>query len=481
MGGRSLLVAGDIGGTNARLSLFDASEALAPAQQPCVYRASYKNDKYATFNDLVLTFLREAGVNAASGDALEALCLAVAGPVSDNRVNFTNRQQWLLDANELRLSFNVQRVCFVNDFVANGYGLLTLDEQEECFTLAEGKRDVRRPIARLGAGTGLGECFLTPSDPVLAERLHASGCCESGLSSDLPYDAYPTEGGHVEFAPRDELEAEMLRFLQDKFSESGHRVSVERIVSGRGLVSVYEFLRQKYPERVNPRYDRSILEAEEGGALVAKYAYECAFCAQAMNIMMSVYGSEVGNVALKYLPFGGLYVTGGIAPKNLDCIKGSGSDFMRSLYDKGRVSQMLYKVPVKVVLAEDLGLRGAHLVATRMHSAALQTATAKETENAANTPLRGLRFPTWLKAAATGAGAGEDGKSGSGDARQQQQQQQSFPPPPPPPPPSPPRPFISIFKPLDLAVYVAGMTAIVGSVAFSLRALVRSGIGNSGT
>ena len=437
---RKLLVAGDIGGTNARLALYDASMASDPTQQACVHRASYRNDDFEQFHDLVHTFLRESGVAlVGGGDVIVSVCFAVAGPVTGDRVDFTNRKQWILDAAELRDALSVRQARFVNDFVANGYGLLTLDERNECYLLQAGEPVAGAPMACVGAGTGLGECYLTPSATASSEspaggtrQQQSSNALDADHDSGAPasslqfgYDAYPTEGGHVEFAPTTELETDMLFFLQHKFSESGNRVSVERIVSGRGLVNVYEFLRQAFPDKVTPRIDEAILAASDGAAAIAKYAYECALCSQAMKIMMDAYGSECGNVALKYLPFGGLYITGGIAPKNLEWLSTGKSDFMERFRSKGRVSPVLARIPVRVVLAEDLGLRGAHVVAARM-------AASADAEPAA--PSRRKRWPSaWL---------GGGGGGGGGDVRER----------------------------LDTVVYAIGLSAAVGSFLYTVHA-----------
>jgi glucokinase len=354
---RRLVVTGDIGGTNARLAIFDVTDTKEVCDQRCVHRALYLNEKFARFHDVLDTFLQEARAQIEDTSLqLVAMCLAVAGPVIGDRVSFTNRQQWILDANELRDAFQIDRVRFLNDFVSNGYGLLTLNEAEECFVLQRGEPSPGDPKACVGAGTGLGECYLT-----------AGRSLDRAASASVwQYDAYPTEGGHVDFSPLTELEMELLRYLQNKFGDSGHRVSVERLVSGRGLVNVYEFLRDKYPDRIQESIDRSIREANDGAATVARYVYECGLCAQAMRMMMDIYGTECGNAALKYLPFGGLYIAGGIAPKNLEWLQEGKSDFLKRFREKGRVSTILRRIPLKVVLAEDLGLRGAHLVAARM-------------------------------------------------------------------------------------------------------------------
>lgn len=204
--------------------------------------------------------------------------------------------------------------------------------------------DPTAPIACIGAGTGLGEVFLTPS-------------------GDGLYEAWASEGGHVEFAPHNQLEFELLLFLQKKFKG---RVSIERIASGMGLVNVYEFLRQKFPDQIVEEHDALILgEATEGAKHIGALMDKDRLCMQSMELMVASYGSEAGNLGLNFLPYGGLYIAGGIAVKILKLIEGHNSKFMKNFRDKGRVSGALDNIPVKVVTAPDLGMRGAHVVAAR--------------------------------------------------------------------------------------------------------------------
>ena len=188
----------------------------------------------------------------------------------------------------------------------------------------EGKEDRSAPIGVIGAGTGLGEVFMTPR------------------GGDGVYEAWPSEGGHVEFAPRNELEFECLQFIKQKL---GGRVSVERVVSGTGLVNVYEFLRSKFPEHIVARYDDEIMrETKEGGALIGKYSSEDKLCKQSMAFMLESYGAETGNLGLKFMPYGGLYIAGGIITKVLHHVNKKDSVFMKAFRDKGRLSTALYDV-----------------------------------------------------------------------------------------------------------------------------------------
>eukprot|EP00188_Purpureofilum_apyrenoidigerum_P006053 Plantae.Rhodophyta-Purpureofilum_apyrenoidigerum.ctg8690.p1 GENE.Plantae.Rhodophyta-Purpureofilum_apyrenoidigerum.ctg8690~~Plantae.Rhodophyta-Purpureofilum_apyrenoidigerum.ctg8690.p1 ORF type:complete len:450 (-),score=92.75 Plantae.Rhodophyta-Purpureofilum_apyrenoidigerum.ctg8690:326-1675(-) len=352
-----LLLAGDIGGTNSRFAAFRtqmSQELLSkgPMEHPpfeIVFASNFKNESFGLFKDVMQKFFEQAeefsGLQRGTVK-MASCCLAVAGPVDEGRANFTNRG-WVIDSNEIKDWFGFEYVTVVNDFVASGFGILTLLESEVT-VLQEGRRSDHAPIAVLGAGTGLGECFLSPSS----------------VYGNAFYEAYPTEGGHVEFAPKTELQFECLKFLQDKFRG---RVSVERIVSGKGLLNVYEFFKAKFPDLVNENLDEVIREHVEAGAVIASSAYDYALCAKTMDFVFEVYGTEAGSVALKYLPYGGLYVAGSLAPRNIERLKGENTPFMKAALDKGRVSPALRNVPIKVVMCEDLGMRGAQLVAYKSY------------------------------------------------------------------------------------------------------------------
>ena len=349
---RDTILAGDIGGTNTRLLLFEVrlDEVYAHTALPSGHKAPgllllnkrYQNQDYNSFAEVVVAFLEEAGL---AKPPLTA-CFAVAGPVKDNVVRFTNRASWSIDGDEIGSQLNISRVRLCNDFLAVGYGLLTLDESVDCITLQQAPKKIDSPIACIGAGTGLGECFLAPTGP-----------------SGGNYQCFPTEGGHAEFAPRNALEVELLTFLKSKFQQA-HRVSVERVVSGSGLVNVYEFLCQKFPQKIDQGLHALIDAAGDlKGAVIAQNRLTNELCRQTMDIFVTAYGAEAGVAGLKWLPYGGLYLTGGLTPKNIDLIKDPNGPFMTAFMDKGRVSGMLCSIPIYAVLAEDLGERGAHRVA----------------------------------------------------------------------------------------------------------------------
>eukprot|EP00300_Choanocystis_sp_HF-7_P030825 c39788_g1_i1.p1 GENE.c39788_g1_i1~~c39788_g1_i1.p1 ORF type:complete len:888 (+),score=215.31 c39788_g1_i1:301-2664(+) len=362
-GGTEIVLGGDIGGTNSRLRLYRVESShlseLCRGQAPgdLLFEKQYANQDIPTFNHVVKMFF--ADYEAHSGSQLvlpKVAAFAVAGPVDRNSVAFTNRSAWVIDGDALAKDLGIQSVRLVNDFVANGYGLLSLKESETV-TLQDVPAKSGAPIGLIGAGTGLGVCFLTSSPE----------------NPDI-YNAYPSEGGHTEFAPRTDLEIELLQFLKHKFGE-GSRVSVERICSGKGISNVYEFLRSKFADKVNPEVDAEWQAAGDlQGRVVTQHGTKGdadKLCKLAMDIFFSTYGSHCGVVGLNYLCYGGLYIAGGIAPKNLEGLQKSttlhGLDvgFMASYHDKGRVSKVLSQIPVKVVLAEDIGQRGAFILACR--------------------------------------------------------------------------------------------------------------------
>jgi len=294
-----------------------------------------------------------------------AACLAVAGPVEKNAVNFTNRN-WVINGAKLEAKFGIAKVKLINDFVANGYGLLTLDEKKECVTLQEAPKVEGSPIACVGAGTGLGECFSTSTD------------------AGTPYETYASEGGHGDWAPRSALEVELLEFMKSKFGGK-HRVSVERVISGPGLATMYEFFSGKFPSKVVPEVHAAIEAAGEmKGKFISKHSQKvvgmahCELCKLTMDTFAAAYGAEAGVAALKWIPLGGLYIAGGLTPKNLSLLRGDDSAFMQAFRDKGRLSPLIRRVPVYAVLAEDIGQRGAHLVAFRLIKASLPTAQPKD-------------------------------------------------------------------------------------------------------
>ncbi len=346
----SMLLAGDIGGTKTILRLL-SSENLNNGeklpQQTTLYEKSYPSQKYNDLVPIVQEFLKNAKEEVTEEINLKNGCFGIAGPVVNNTSELTNLR-WSLNGDRLSQELSLERVNLINDFAAIGYGILGL-EKEDLYTLQEGEVNPNTPIGVLGAGTGLGECFLTPLD--------------SGK-----YQVFSTEGSHGDFAPRNELEFELLTYIKDK--DSLPRVSIERVVSGMGISAIYQFLRHKYPDKESDKLKEicQSWETKENidlSAEVSKAALEKndTLCKQTMEIFISAYGAEAGNLALKLLPYGGLYIAGGIAPKILPLMQ-TGS-FMEAFKAKGRMSSLLTKMPVHIILNAKVGLIGAGLRAAQ--------------------------------------------------------------------------------------------------------------------
>jgi glucokinase len=370
----SYLMIGDIGGTNTRLALYTTGSAT-PLYEKQYLNSEYITDGNKTFEtEIFIPFLNETNVSFTSTKTIVA-CFAVAGPVKDNCAFMTNlgghftsdkkvdteRMEIKLDGKSIEACSDgdlmyIKRCKIINDFVGQGYGLLDLDLEKEVVELIPGSianMDPTGPKACLGAGTGLGECYLTTSS----------------LHPEEGYECYASEGGHTDYIPRSDLEVQMLNYLKVKY-EQKHRVSVERVVSGKGLANVYEFLSKTFPDKARSDIDKEFKEADDmQGRVVGVNANAkenpCSLCVQAMEIMIGAYGAEAGNCAVKFIPTGGLYVSGGLTPKNIDFIKGENSPFMKAYYDKGRLFSLVERIPVFGVLVEDLGMRGARVCALR--------------------------------------------------------------------------------------------------------------------
>ncbi|KAG8457595.1 hypothetical protein KFE25_003749 [Diacronema lutheri] len=373
-----LVMAGDCGGTNTRLQLFRVPADAVPeigGRPPgeLVLAKKFVNSEYDSFSHVMAAFLEEAAPSM-DGKGVEVCCLACAGGIQDNAVRFTNvAAGWVINGNELGERAAIPRVKLINDFEAQGYGLLTLSE-DEVIVINGAQPRKGAPIACIGAGTGLGECYLTAA----ADANHG------GM---LTYTCWPSEGGHAEFSPRDEIAYDLFKFLKAKFAAT-HRVSVERVVSGPGLSNVYEFLRQHwaYTERLAIGADAEWQNspAHIKGAVVAKNAGAGdVLCLKAVDIFVDAYGSEAGTAALKWLPYGGLYISGGIAAKNSHWFTTGhqGHIFQRAYFDKGRMTPLLLQIPVYIVKVEDTGERGAMYKAMMMlHEAPLKEAAMSELE-----------------------------------------------------------------------------------------------------
>jgi glucokinase len=317
-----MILAGDVGGTKVHLALYE----FTAGQLSHARDERYAAKEYKGLAEIVKEFL--------GADKVTSACFGVPGPVRDGRLRLTNLP-WTLDSRELSAGLDIQHVFLINDLEANGYGIAELS-QDQIYTLSEGDPSQTGNRALIAAGTGLGEAFLTWNG-----RMHTP---------------YPSEGGHADYAPRNEDEIELLRFLKHKYNG---RISFERVVSGMGMTNVYEFLREVkgveepawLAERMALGPDPNAVITEMG--LTAKSE----LCAKTLDMFVSAYGAESGNLALKVLSVGGLYVGGGIAPRILEKLKDG--TFMKAFTDKGRLSHLLINTPVRIILESRAALMGA--------------------------------------------------------------------------------------------------------------------------
>jgi len=320
-----MILAGDIGGTKTRLALYDE----AGGGLHLVRAARYDSRSAATLEEIVLDFLHASGQPEPV-----AACFGVAGAVVGGRVQATNLP-WVVTEDGLSRELAIPRVHLLNDLEAAAYGVVAIDDPASLLTLQPGEPPgERRALTLVAAGTGLGVALMW-------------------WAGDR-YRVAPSEGGHADFAPQDDVEDAMLRWLR---AELGH-VSYERVLSGPGLVNVYRFLRQhrKQPE---PAWLTDRLSQGDPAPVIteAALAHEDPICDEALTRFVSIYGAAAGNFALTALAVGGVYLGGGIAPKILPRIVDG--PFLTSFASKGRFSDAVRRIPVHVVLAPDVALLGA--------------------------------------------------------------------------------------------------------------------------
>ena len=350
----TVLLAGDTGGTKTILRLVNAEAGgtKAGTALKTLYEFEYRSADFPDLVPMVRKFLTTAADKLGEVPAPEKACFAIAGPVVGDTSKLTNIG-WSLEVPRLSQALEIPQIALINDFAAVGYGVLVL-EDSDIYTLQAGKPDPHAPLATIGAGTGLGQGFIT----------HQDG----------KYYVYGTEGGHSDFAPRSELEFQLSRYLLEKHNLE--RVSVERVVSGLGIVSIYQFLRDRQFAPESPDVGNLIREWErqigrtdksvDPGAVIgqAALAKSDPLAVETMHLFVENYGAEAGNLALKLLPYGGLYLAGGIAAKILPLMQDG--RFINAVIDKGRMLPLLQMVPVYIVLNPKVGLMGAALRASQL-------------------------------------------------------------------------------------------------------------------
>ncbi len=311
-----VILAGDIGGTKVRLALFKEGE------RNWFLSEKFPSSHYQSLEEIVANFLSK------HQQKVKRACFGVAGPVQHGRCVATNLP-WVIESTLLAKVIGIKEVSLLNDLEANAYGISCL-RKEELLVVNPGEKNEGN-AALLSAGTGLGQAGLYWDG-----KRHRPFACE---------------GGHTSYAPENEMELELWRFLSQKF---GH-VSYERILSGPGLVSLYQFLVEKKGEKES----KEIYKAQDPAKEISRLGMEgsCPTCGRVLSLFVDIYGSESGNLCLKMLAVGGLYLGGGIAPK-LSSLFLSGR-FLERMTSKGRFASLLSKIPVHLILNENAALLGA--------------------------------------------------------------------------------------------------------------------------
>jgi len=321
--GPLIVLAGDVGGTKTHLALC----RLGRTRIELIRQKRSSSRSHRSLEAIGRLFLSQC-----KSYTIDAACIGVAGPVVDGRAQATNLP-WKLDSRKLSSEWGIRHTVLLNDLEATAYGVGTLS-RKSLKKINAGKAKRHGTIVVIAAGTGLGEGAMV-------------------WAGDR-YRAVPSEGGHADFAPRNDLEIELLRYLQKRFG----RVSYERILSGPGKLAVYQFLKER-GYGVEPPWLARRMADGDASATVSMMALNrrSPLCVKALELFVSIYGAEAGNMALKFLPRGGVYVGGGIAPTILP--KLTDGTFMKAFKQKGRFSRLLSQIPVNVILEHRTALFGA--------------------------------------------------------------------------------------------------------------------------
>lgn len=319
-----MILAGDIGGTKTNLALYEYINGNLKIQA----QQQFASQKYHSFSDVIEEFITLCGVKE-----MEAVCLGIAGPVI-NGVCHTTNLPWVIDSKELQEVCNTPKIKLLNDLEATAYGMLYLQD-EEFVNINKNAQSLEANRAVIAAGTGLGEAILFYN----GENYHPIG----------------SEGGHCDFAPLNPLQDELLTWMRKRHSE---HVSVERLVSGVGIYTIYEFLKEQNFAN-EPKKMLQLGEGEDKNAMITECALKEAdpLCLETMRLFVEIYGAEAGNLALKSLSLGGIYIGGGIAPKILPFLLNG--NFLNAFVNKGRFKETLKNMQIKISLNQNTALLGA--------------------------------------------------------------------------------------------------------------------------
>ncbi|MGQ0793533.1 MAG: glucokinase [Deltaproteobacteria bacterium] len=318
-----MILAADIGGTKTNIALFELEGGALRA----VAEAKFPSGEHKSLGEIVAKF------QVANRQTVARACFGVAGPVKNGRCEATNLP-WIVDSSDLAAQLGIPSVGLINDLEANAYGIAAL-RAEDFAVLNPGAAGAEGNAAVIAAGTGLGEAYLYWDG-----RRHRPVACE---------------GGHSDFAPRNEVEMELLRYLLKRFPH----VSYERVLSGPGLFNVYSFVRDSGKFGSEPGWLAEKIAEGNPAAAVSESALAgtCEIAAQALALFVSIYGAEAGNLALKIMSTGGVFVGGGVAPRIIG--KMTDGTFMRAFVDKGRLGRLMEAIPVRVILNDKTALIGA--------------------------------------------------------------------------------------------------------------------------
>jgi glucokinase len=321
-----MILAGDIGGTNARLALYDVQNDGFQLIKTGVFPSQH----YPGLENIVSEFVGTAGVQPAKA------CFGIAGPVTNGRVVASNLP-WIVDSRLLADELKLQKADLINDLEATGWGIGVLSTSD-LVTLndvtARSGATATGNLALIAAGTGLGE---------------------GGLYWDgVRHHVFASEGGHCDFAPLDEIQVELFNYLCSRY---GH-VSYERVLSGPGLMNIFDFLRDTGRGTPPDWLVAEMVESDAAAAIShAGLTGKCTMCAQALDIFVAVFGAEAGNLGLKLKATGGVFLAGGIAPKILPKLQTP--TFLEAFLNKGRLRRLMEIMPVSVITNDKLALLGA--------------------------------------------------------------------------------------------------------------------------
>jgi glucokinase len=316
-----LILAGDVGGTNTRLGLFEVNRG----RLRLLLDKTFLSKNHKGLENILVGFLKGQRVIAAA-------CFGVAGPVTEEVIIATNLPWWV-DIQSIQKVLSLKKVEVINDLVANGYGIPVLRKGD--FEILNVGKIRKGTQALISAGTGLGEAIL--------------------FWDGKQHTPSPSEGGHAEFGPRNHLEMELFNYLSDRFDH----VSYERVLSGEGLFHIYQFLKDSKRFGSEPSWLSEKMKGEDTPQVISEMARlrKNKLCWKALDLFTSIYGAAAGNLALQVMAIGGVYIGGGIAPKIIWKLKDG--TFMKAFKDKGRLSHIVAHFPVKVIMNEKTALLGA--------------------------------------------------------------------------------------------------------------------------